>query len=110
MSTLPPVASLRHRLVLEAPVDTPDAAGGVARRFVAAGWAWCAVTPVRASDAPQADAPALAVTHRVTLRWRAGVTAAMRWRDGDRVLDIRTVFDPDERRRALVCLCQENRP
>ena len=81
-----------------------------ARRYVAAGSAWCAVTPLKASDAPLADAPALAITHRVTLRWRAGVTAAMRWREGDRVLDIRTVFDPDERRRALVCLCQETRP
>ena len=94
MSPLPPLASLRQHLVLEAPVDTPDAAGGLARRYVAAGSAWCAVTPLKASDAPLADAPALAITHR----------------EGDRVLDIRTVFDPDERRRALVCLCQETRP
>lgn len=106
----PAIALRRRQLVLEAPAEEPDAAGGVTRRFAAAGLAWCAVEPLSASDAMVAGAAGQTVTHRVTLRWRPGLATGMRWRDGARRLDIATVFDPDERHRSLVCLCREVKP
>jgi len=47
------------------------------------------------------------VSHEVTLRYRAGVTPAMRFRNGTRVFHILAAIDEDERRRWLRCLCEE---
>jgi SPP1 family predicted phage head-tail adaptor len=51
--------------------------------------------------------PEQAVTHRITLRYRDGVTAAMRLSRGLRRFDIRAAGDPDGLRRDLVCLVEE---
>lgn len=47
------------------------------------------------------------LTHRVTLRHRSDVARGMAFRVGLRRLLIRSVIDPDERRRYLVCRCEE---
>ena len=52
----------------------------------------------------------MTATHRVTLRWRAGVDAGQRLRDGTHLYDIRAVADPDGDRRRLVCLVREIGP
>ena len=51
-----------------------------------------------------------AVAHRVTLRYRDGVTAAMRLVRGLRRFAIRSAADPDGSRRELVCLVEEISP
>ena len=50
------------------------------------------------------------VIHRVTIRYRDDVRHAMRFVYRNRVLDIRTLRDPDETRRYLVCDCEESQP
>ena len=47
------------------------------------------------------------VTHRVTLRWRNGVAAGMRFARQGRIFDIVTVHDPDDTGRYLVCRARE---
>ena len=49
------------------------------------------------------------MSHRITLRWRVGVDAGQRLRDGSQVFDIRAVGDPDGGRRRLICLVEEVR-
>ncbi len=105
-----PLGAMRARLVLEAPSETPDGAGGVTRTFVARSALWARIEPLSAQERLVADSAGQVLTHRITLRWRAGLDAAMRWRSGARLFAIRTVMDPDERRRTLVCLCEEIRP
>jgi len=55
------------------------------------------------------EADRLSGTRRVdvTIRYREDVSANMRFRLGDRVLDIRAVLDEDGRRRFLKCNCEE---
>jgi SPP1 family predicted phage head-tail adaptor len=105
-----PLGGMRHRLWLEAPVETADEAGGVRRSFAAVAAMWGALRPLRAEEGRTAGSPGQTLTHRVELHWRAGVDAGMRLRAGSRVLAIRSVVDPQERRRRLVCLCEEIRP
>lgn len=105
-----PVASLRHRLVLEAPVEADDGAGGRTRHYAAVASLWGRVAPLKGGEDDVADATGQVLTHRVWLRWRAGVDASMRLRFGERILSVRSVTDPGERRRSLVLLCQEVRP
>jgi head-tail adaptor len=96
----PPIGARRRRFVLELPQESPDGFGGVVRAFAAGPELWGAIetTGEGARDGP---------THRVTLRWRAGVTPAMRLACGPRRFAIRACDDPDGRRRDLVCLVRE---
>jgi len=104
------IASLRHRLTLEAPEETPDGAGGVVRTWTSLGAIWAAIEPASASEAVIADRRVARVTHRVTLRQRSGLTLNHRFRLGERTFAIQAIHDPDERGRFLQCLVTEERP
>jgi SPP1 family predicted phage head-tail adaptor len=58
----------------------------------------------------RADRPEAAVTHRITLAFREGVTGAMRLTCGSRSFHIKAASDPDGARRQLVCLVEEVGP
>ena len=104
------LSRLRRRIVIETPVESADGAGGVRRSWTAAATVWAAVQPLKAVDAPPLALPGQTVTHRVTLRWRAGLTTAARLRLGSRVFALRAVHDPEERGRILVCHAEEVKP
>ena len=48
-----------------------------------------------------------ATTYVVTIRWRDDVAKDMRFVYRGRKLRIQSVVDPDERRRFLICACEE---
>jgi SPP1 family predicted phage head-tail adaptor len=105
-----PIGELRARLVLEGPVETPDQAGGVLRRWTAIASVWSDVATLSAQQRLEAEQIGQTVTHRVTLRWRAGLTTKQRLRRGTQIFLIRGVQDPDDRRRRLICNCEEIKP
>jgi hypothetical protein len=47
------------------------------------------------------------VTHKIILRWRADLTQDMRLRHHNRYFLILAIWDQDEQKRFLVCLCEE---
>ncbi len=105
-----PPGALRTRFVLEAPVETPDDAGGVVRVFASAGAVWAALARLSGSEGWEADREAQTLNWRAEIRFRAGIDAGMRLRRGTRILDILSVADPDGRRRRLVLDCRETAP
>jgi SPP1 family predicted phage head-tail adaptor len=90
---------LRHRLVLEAPVETPDGAGGVTRSFAAVATLWAAVTPVAARGTVDAASLATDVTHRIVVRAGTDITTRHRLRQGARIFRIVALRDADGRGR-----------
>lgn len=104
------VGTLRRRLLLEAPISTPDGLGGATRAFATVAALWAQVEWLGGGERWRMGRLEQAGTHRVTLRWRAGVDAGQRLRDGTRIYDIRAVCDPDGGRRRLVCLVEEISP
>lgn len=102
-----PVGALRRRLLLEAPVATPDGLGGATQSFEIIAAVWGRVEWLSGREHWVRGRPEQAATHRVTLRWRDGVDSGRRLRDGARLYDIRSVADPDGGRRRLVCLVEE---
>jgi SPP1 family predicted phage head-tail adaptor len=88
-------------------MDTTDETGAIARVFVDGDTLWGQVQPLTATRDLVAGRDEARVTHRVVLRWRGDVTAAMRFRLDDRILEIRSLVDVDEERRWLSCLCEE---
>jgi SPP1 family predicted phage head-tail adaptor len=70
-------ARFNRRLALEAPVETPDGAGGVTRTYETVATIWAAVTPVAARGDVVADQSGASVTHRIVIRApRAGGRAS----------------------------------
>jgi SPP1 family predicted phage head-tail adaptor len=104
------VGALRRRLVLEAAVATPDGVGGMTQTYQTVAALWAQVEWLAGGEHWRRGRPEQAATHRVTMRWRDGVDAGQRLRDGERLFDIRAVADPDGGRRRLVCLVLEITP
>lgn len=79
---------LNRRLVLEAPTEEDDGAGGVVRDFQSAALLWASIEPLSARAALSADAPGAVVSHRIIVRRRMGITTRHRLREGERIFDI----------------------
>ncbi len=101
------IGARRRRFVLEMPQDQPDGFGGVLTHYAAGPQLWGAIEPVGATERVRASREESVVTHRVRLRYREGVNAAMRLTSGLRRFAIRAAEDPDGRRRDLLCHVEE---
>ena len=97
-------------MVLQQPVDAGDGAGGTTRTWATVATLWARVEPLSAIERVAAERLEAAADHRVTIRWRAGVTHAMRFSFGTRVFEIRGLIGREERHRFLDCLCEEIAP
>ena len=105
------VGGLRHRLVIQAESPQADAGGGQG----ADPWAdptsvatvWGRIEPLSGGERLRAMQLEDKVTHRITIRYRTGLTAKMRIAFGERVFNIRAVVDLEERNRLLELLCEE---
>jgi SPP1 family predicted phage head-tail adaptor len=104
-----PIGARSRRFVLELPLERPDGFGGVIRSYAPGPQVWGAIEMLSGTERVRADRPEQSLTHRITLRYREGVTGAMRLTSGLRRFAIRTASDPDGSRRDLVCLVEEVR-
>ncbi len=98
---------LNRRLVLEAPDESADGAGGVTRGFEAVATLWVSVTPVSAARQIEAERLGARITHRLHLRYSDNITTRHRFRDGERIYRIVALRDRDGRRRFLEIEAEE---
>jgi SPP1 family predicted phage head-tail adaptor len=98
------IGALDQRLTLESPSRAPDGGADVTWQTVAEVWA--SVHPITGDERLRADQVAGRITHTVFIRRRSGVTPAIRFRSGTRILEIVAVLDAPPRSR-LRCLCEE---
>ena len=105
----PRIGALRHRLVLEGGVRTPDGGGGAMRPWIPVAELWAAITTATGTETVAGEAISGRVSHAIEIRYRNDVSPAMRLRQGTRLFDIQAVFDVDGHRRFLKCLAQEQR-
>jgi len=99
--------ALRHRLTLEERVKAEDGGGGFTESWDAVATLWAAIRPVSGDEQLVGGRLAGNVSHLITLRYRDGVVPEMRFRQGERIFEIRAVIDPDERKCWLRCPCEE---
>jgi len=103
------VGRLNKRVVLQAPVTEQDDAG----EEVITSWSevariWAAVEPLQGRELFAAQAVNSEITHRVRIRYRAGVNARMRVLYGARELYLKAPpIDPLEKHRELHLMCSE---
>jgi SPP1 family predicted phage head-tail adaptor len=99
---------LRHRVTIQQEAVIKGALGGQAKSWVDVVTVWEAVEPIRGREFFAAQQVNSEVTHRVTIRYRTGVTAKMRLVFQGRVLDISAPpIDVEERHRDLQLMCIE---
>jgi SPP1 family predicted phage head-tail adaptor len=98
---------LHHRLVLEAPVETPDDAGGVVRSYEAAATLWASLAAMSAREALDAAQLGATITHRIVIRKGPGLSTRHRLRAGGRVFRIVSFRDRDESGRFIEIAAEE---
>ncbi|MBS0536880.1 MAG: head-tail adaptor protein [Proteobacteria bacterium] len=76
------IGALDRRLILLAPVETPDGASGVTRSYDAVATVWGSVTPLAARADVAADSRGASLRVRIVIRFRDGVTTRHRIADG----------------------------
>jgi SPP1 family predicted phage head-tail adaptor len=99
--------ALRHELVLESAVATPDGYGGTTQVWATAATLFARMEPLGARQTVNTGQTSRTVTHRITVRQDAAVESGMRFRKGDRIFDILTIHDPDETGRYFSCETSE---
>ena len=96
--------ALRHRVALQKYDGGADDYGDLLRQDDSH---WQTVDPVSGREYYAAEQAQSEVTHKVRLRYRAGVTPGMRVLLGQRRLYIRSVIDWGERHESLLLMAQE---
>lgn len=100
--------ALRHRLELQAEVQTSDGQGGYVRTWQTSATVWGSVEPLVGRErwaAQQVQSPA---THKIRLRYRDGVTTTVRIKFGTRTFNVREVLNLEERKVILELMAEEN--
>jgi SPP1 family predicted phage head-tail adaptor len=89
---------LNRRLVLEAPTEADDDAGGVTRLYDVVTTLWAQVTPLAARAEVAADSLGASARYRIVIRMRAGITTQHRFQDGTRTYRVIALRESADRR------------
>lgn len=100
---------LKQRITIEQPTESADGAGGTTRSWSTLATVWAELVPLRSGRGESLVNRQLTaeVTHRITIRYRADVTTAMRVSYGGRVFNIRKVTNVGEAKVTLEMLAEE---
>lgn len=101
------IGDLRHRVTIQHKVSGKDEDGLPVEEWRPLAEIWAAVEPLQGREFWQAKAVQSEATVRVRIWYRPDITTAMRVQYGNRILDIETMIDPEERHVELHLLCKE---
>lgn len=105
------IGKLRHRVTIQKLISTPDGGGGSTKTWIDDATVWAAIEPLRGGERYVAQQVQSELTHKITMRYREGIKPQMRikYKDRikDRIFEIWSVIDIDERRIWLEMLCSE---
>ena len=92
------IGELNRRLVLQAPVETDDGAGGVTRSYETVATLWAQVTPMSMRTDIAAASLGGALRYRIVIRIRDGVTTRHQFADGTHVYRVIAARQSADRR------------
>lgn len=101
------IGGLRHRVVLQRRLEVADTGGGVTLNWVDIAGLWAEITPLTGGESVQAMRLRPVQNSVIRLRYRDDITPADRLLFGQRVLNIRSVRNVNERSQWLECRCEE---
>lgn len=98
---------LNRRITIQQRSSTPDSYGQQSGAWTDVVTCWAGIEPLTGRELLAAQAVNTENTHQVKLRYRTGITAAMRVVYQGRLFNILSVIDPDTAHVALHLLCSE---
>ncbi|RYF44377.1 MAG: head-tail adaptor protein [Comamonadaceae bacterium] len=97
---------LDQRVTLEAPTSEPGGWGQPEVTWTPVATVWASVEPISGREYVAMLAAQSEVIARIRIRWRPGITNAMRVLHGDTVYNIKSVIDTRSARLELVLMCR----
>lgn len=98
---------LRQRVTIQAPTRTRNERGAEVLAWSDVATVWAEVRTPYGRERTANEQTVAVLTHVVTMRFRSDVTPSHRLRWGSRTFALLATPDPDNRRRVMVCQCQE---
>jgi SPP1 family predicted phage head-tail adaptor len=100
-------SDLNRRITIEQPVNSGDGAGGATVSWSDVATLFANIEPQRGSFSSNGFREQSEITHRVTIRYLAGLSSKMRVKYGSRYFNIRAIVNEDEKNERLILICQE---
>ncbi len=101
------IGQLRHRAVIERLTKTPDGQGGFTASWSSFATVWAEIKPVSASERLRSDRNEILRTHKMRIRFLAGVSGEMRVIFDDRIFQVKGFITPDEHKDFMFMDLQE---
>lgn len=101
------IADLRHQIILQEKVQTPDGMGGHTEAWSTKYETWAAIWPVSAKETRENMRVEANVSHNIRIRFRPGVTSSMIIIFGTRTFEIKGIVNVGERNIRLDMVCNE---
>ena len=98
---------LRHRIEIQRAATGHNPHGGVQEDWQTLATRWAAIEPFRARELFAAQQVQSQVTHRIWMRYFAGLQSTDRIKFGERIFNIDGIRNIDERNRELEVFCME---
>jgi SPP1 family predicted phage head-tail adaptor len=102
------IGKLRHRITIEQVAEAQNPDGSILETWSTYANAQASIDPVSGREYFAAQTTQADVTHRISLRYLAGITPKMRVKYGSRIFDILSVININERNRELQLMCRES--
>lgn len=101
------VSDLRRQVKIQQRASGVDTLGQPIPTWTDFCTSWAGIQPLSGRELEMAQAIHTEVNHMVTLRYRSGITAAMRVLYQGRIFNIQSVMDVDTRHKTLQIMCSE---
>ena len=102
------IGKLRHLITIEQVAETQDSDGSVIETWSAFADVQASIEPISGREYFAAQTTQADVTHRISLRFIAGVIPKMRVKYGSRIFGILSAINVNERNRELQLMCRES--
>lgn len=99
---------LRHRIEVQSAQESRGGTGGVTQAWVTDATRWGAIEPLTGSEMIEAQRTDARMTHRITMRYFPGLTAANRLKNGDQTFGIVSIVNTELRDRETIVMAKEN--
>ena len=99
--------TMDKRVSIQSVTQTTDGQGGYTETWATDVTVWAYIKPMKAYERMQAQKLETPLSHKVTIRYRSGVTTKHRLLFGSRVFHIKGIINPDEANQFLELTCIE---
>jgi len=101
------IGRLRHRIVIEESIAGRDSFGAEVSEWIQFAKVWANVSPVSGGEFIAFKQINAEISTKVTIRYLVGVTTEMRVLFKDRIFEINSIINPEEKNVSLLLMCME---